>query len=103
MKMKQRGELESIGGFGDTCSMPPYHPSASACASASTSAPVMGTPGVAATASGSGSVSIGPRVRKGRVDSYFVPRTTLGSQPSLESMGWNKDAHDATNKSIADF
>lgn len=113
MKKKQKQELLSVGvgqGLGsveDASSMPPYRPSASACGSASVfaSAMPMCTPsaGGAATASGSGSVSIGPRVHKSRVDSYFVPRTTPGSQLSLESMGWNNDAHDAAKKTIADF
>ena len=40
--------------------------------------------------------SIGPRVRKQRpsLDSIFVPLTTLGAQPSLESMTWNKEKHE---------
>ncbi|XP_057822787.2 uncharacterized protein LOC131035158 [Cryptomeria japonica] len=36
-------------------------------------------------------------------DSLIVPRTTLDAQPSLESMGWNKEKHDATEMAIGDF
>ncbi|XP_059066890.1 uncharacterized protein LOC131858042 [Cryptomeria japonica] len=71
--------------------MPPFHPSASASASASTSTPPGGT------------ITFGPRVRKSRLDSYFVPRSTPGAQPSLEGMGWNKEVHDAARKQICKF
>ncbi|XP_059075804.1 uncharacterized protein LOC131043866 [Cryptomeria japonica] len=68
--------------------MPPFRPSASA--SASTSIP---TP----------SHTFGPRVRKSKIDNFFVPRTTPGAQPSLESMSWNKEVHDAGRKAICKF
>ncbi|XP_057851224.1 uncharacterized protein LOC131061516 isoform X3 [Cryptomeria japonica] len=81
----------SVGCVGEGSSMPPFRPSASASASASTSTPPSGT------------ITFGPRVRKSRLDSYFVPRSTPGAQPSLESMGWNKEVHDAAKKQICKF
>jgi hypothetical protein len=67
--------------------MPPFRPRAST----SSDAPASGT------------ATLGPRVRKSKLDSYFVPRTTPGAQPSLESMGWNKEVHDAARKQICKF
>ncbi|XP_059077840.1 uncharacterized protein LOC131065844 [Cryptomeria japonica] len=81
----------SVGCVGEGSSMPPFHPSAFASASASTSTPPGGT------------ITFGPRVRKSRLDSYFVPRSTPGAQPSLEGMGWNKEVHDAARKQICKF
>ena len=33
----------------------------------------------------------------------FVPRTAPGAQPSLESMGWNKEKHDYAKLALGDF
>ncbi|XP_059076669.1 uncharacterized protein LOC131875947 [Cryptomeria japonica] len=75
--------------------MPSYCPSGSASAS------------VAGSVSASGSINatptIGPRVRKSRMDSYFEPRTTPGAQPSLESMAWNKEVHNKAKAAIGRF
>ncbi|XP_057824760.2 uncharacterized protein LOC131036787 [Cryptomeria japonica] len=100
-KKRQLEELSAIGSHapasasagcvGEGSSMPPFCPSASASASASTSTPPSGT------------ITFGPRVRKSRLDSYFVPRGTLRAQPLLESMGWNKEVHDAARKQICKF
>lgn len=73
-KKRQREEMASIGCVGEASSMPPYSPSASATISISASA----------SASGSATASIGPRVRKSRMDSYFEPHTTPDAQPLLE-------------------
>ena len=51
------------------------------------------------------SLIIGHCVRKQRstLDSMFVPRTAPGAQPSLESMGWNKEKHDYAKLALGDF
>ncbi|XP_059066797.1 uncharacterized protein LOC131857983 [Cryptomeria japonica] len=97
IKKRQREELAktSIGCVGDASSMPLYCPSGSASAF------------VAGSVSASGSISatptIGPRVRKSRMDSYFEPCTTPGAQPSLESMAWNKEVHNKAKGAIGRF
>jgi hypothetical protein len=37
------------------------------------------------------------------IGSYFVSRSTTGSQPSLEGTGWNKEVHEQTDIAAADF
>ena len=71
--------------------------------SSSFRSPLSPTPPTDATASTS--VTIGPRIRKQKstLDSMFVPRTAPGAQPSLESMGWNKEKHDHAKLALGDF
>lgn len=72
-------------------------------ASASISGSATATSHAPSTSSCSGSATIGPTIRKSRLDSFFVPRTTLGSQPSLEDMGWNKEVHDVAKMAVGRF
>lgn len=94
LENRQREYKEAIGVSGESSSMPPFRPSLGVDS-------VGGGGGVGASGSGSGSdsgngsVSIGPKVCASRLDSYVLPHTTPSSQPSLESMGWNGDKHDA--------
>ena len=45
--------------------------------------------------SGSDSTSAGSsRPKNSAIDGYFVHRNTLGAQPSLEGIGWNRDVHE---------
>ncbi|XP_059063100.1 uncharacterized protein LOC131079406 isoform X2 [Cryptomeria japonica] len=44
-----------------------------------------------------------PSSRSGSIGDYFVPRNTLGAQPSLEAIGWNKEVHEKTDIAAADF
>ena len=82
----------SIGCVGEGSFKPPFCPSSSARASASRSYTKIEFS------------LMQPKVRKNRLDSYFVARTTSGSQPSLESMGsLNKEINDATRKQICEF
>ena len=37
------------------------------------------------------------------IGSYFVPRSTPQTQPSLEATGWNKEAHEKEEIACADF
>ena len=71
--------------------------------SSSFRSPLSPTPPTDATASTS--VTIGPRIRKQRspLDSMFVLRTAPGAQPSLESMGWNKEKHDYAKLALGGF
>ena len=85
----------SVGYVGEDSSRPPFRPSSSAHASASASRSY--------TKTESNSNLLWPRVQKNRMDSYFVPRTTRGSQPTLEGMGLNKEIHDAARKEICKF
>jgi hypothetical protein len=96
----------SIGCVGEGSSRPPFRPSASASAAttASASASVCPSASRSYTEQEPERIVFQPRVRKSRLDSYFVPRTTPGSQPSLESMGsLNKEIHDAARKEICKF
>ncbi|XP_059068309.1 uncharacterized protein LOC131858858 [Cryptomeria japonica] len=105
------GRGTQLGCVGGPSSLPPYRPTqfATAGASVSTSASISGSATATATShapttsSHSGNVTIGPRIRKSRLDSFFVPRTTPGSQLSLEGMGWNKEVHDAAKMAIGRF
>ncbi|XP_057872600.2 uncharacterized protein LOC131078829 isoform X2 [Cryptomeria japonica] len=101
------GRGTQLGCVGDPSSLPSYRPTQFASAGASTSTSISGgataTSHAPSTSSCSGSVSIGPRIRKSRLDSFFVPRTTPGSQPSLEGMGWNKEVHDAAKMAVGRF
>ena len=85
----------SVGCVGEGSSRPPFHPSSSAHVSASGSRSY--------TETESNSNLLRPRVQKNRMDSYFVPHTTLGSQPTLEGMVLNKEIHDAAKKEICKF
>ena len=87
----------SVGCVGEGSSRPPFYPSSSARASASASA------SRSHTETESHTNLLQPRVRKNKMDSYFVPRTTPGSQPMLEGMGLNKEIHDAARKEICTF
>ncbi|XP_059063338.1 uncharacterized protein LOC131856089 [Cryptomeria japonica] len=108
-KKKQKDDLATIGSgttlgcVGGASSMPPYRPTHHATVGASASASAGATTHVPSIASGSGSVSIGPRIRKSRLDTFFVLRTTPGSQQLLESMGWNKEVHDAAKMAVGRF
>ena len=84
-----------VGCVGEGSSRPPFRPSASAHVSVSGS--------WSHTETESNTDLLRPRVRKNRLDSYFVPRTTPGSQPTLEGMGLNKEIHDAARKEICKF
>jgi hypothetical protein len=90
--------LGSIGCVGEGSSRPSYRPSASASASASTSIPTS-----AAVPDSSTGITFRPRVRKSRLDNYFVPRSTPGAQPSLESLAWNREIHEAGRRAICKF
>ena len=85
----------SVGCVEEGSSRPHFRPSSSAHASASASGSY--------TKTESNSNLLWPRVQKNRMDSYFVPRTTRGSQPTLEGMGLNKEIHDAARKEICKF
>lgn len=108
-KKKQKDDLAAIGSgkalgcVGGPSSMPPYRPTHHDTASGSASSSAGATTHGPSTASGSGSVSIGPRIRKSKLDTFFVPCTTLRSQQSLESMGWNKEVHDAAKMAVGRF
>ncbi|XP_057856565.2 uncharacterized protein LOC131065967 isoform X2 [Cryptomeria japonica] len=105
------GTRTQLGCVGGPSSLPSYRPthfatthaSGSASISASASASASAPSHVPSTGSGSGNVSIGPRIRKSRLDTFFAPRTTPGSQQSLESMGWNKEVHDAAKMAVGRF
>ncbi|XP_057835919.2 uncharacterized protein LOC131046251 [Cryptomeria japonica] len=107
-KKKQKEDLAAIGSgtalgcVGGPFSMPPHRPTHHATVGGSASS-AGATTHVPNTTSGSGSVSIGPRIRKSKLDTFFVPRTTPGSQQSLESMDWNKEVHDAAKMAVGRF
>lgn len=89
-------ESASVGCVGEGSSRPPFYPSA--------------RPSVDGDATASRSYTENEssrlyqsRVRKNKLSSYFVPRTTPGSQPTLEGMGLNKEIHDAARKEICKF
>lgn len=79
-----------IGETREPSSIPPF-PLSSSVGSAS------------AIVSGSGSVSIGPRVHASKLDSYIFICATPDSQPSLKSTDWNKDKHDAAKMQLETF
>jgi len=82
----------SVGCVGEGSSRPPFYPNSFAHTSASASA------SRSHTETESHTNLLQPRVRKNRMDSYFVPHTTPGSQPTLKGMGLNKEIHDAAKK-----
>lgn len=98
------GRGTQLGCVGGPSSLPSYLSTQFATAGASTSTFISGgattTSHAPSTSSCSGSVSIGPRIRKSRLDSFFVPHTIPRSQPSLEGMGWNKEVHDAAKMAV---
>ena len=101
---------ESIGCVGEGSSLPPYRPSASANRTFSTSIPCTASGATPTTAAPSSSseptgFTFRPRVRKSksRLDDFFVPRSTPGAQPSLESLGWNREVHEAGIRAICKF
>ena len=95
---------ESVGCVGEGSSRPSYSPSASAARASSTSIPCTSSDAVAAAPSSATGFTFRPRVRKSsKLDNFFVPRTTPGAQPSLESMGWNREIHEAGGRAICKF
>ena len=79
---------ESVGCVGEGSSRPSYRPSAFVAHASSTYIPCTSSDATTAAPSSSTSFTFRPRVKKSsRLDNFFVPRTTPGAQPSLESMG----------------
>lgn len=101
------GRGTQLGCVGGPSSLPSYRPTQFATAGASASTSISGsataTSHAPSTSSCSGSVSIGPRICKSRLDTFFVPRTTPRSQQSLEGMGWNKEVHYAAKMAVGRF
>ena len=87
LKKKQHEEMAQLAQQGSSSFRSPLSPT-----------PLMDT-------TASMSVTIGPHIRKKRLtlDYIFVLRTSLGAQPSFESMGWNKEKHDYAKLALGDF